>query len=105
MSNLPPDSALAREINPKVAIWATQAKTNAILADLFDLLAVVNANLVAKGTGQRPRRPKRYKRPVESNNTKKLGGKGAMPHDEFVAWLEKRRQEHAKEVKINVRND
>ena len=92
-------------MNPKVAVWATQAKTNAILADIFDMLANINANLVAMGTGKRARKPKRYDRPLDTNNTKRLGGKGALPHDELVEWIEERRRKHAEEVKKHARND
>lgn len=101
VSNLSPDSALAREINPKISVWATQAKTNAILADLFDLLAMINANLVAVGSGKRARKPKRYDRPIESDNTKKLGSNSAMPRDEMVAWIEERRAKARKNAKID----
>ena len=92
-------------MEPKISIWGTQAKTNAILADIFDMLAMINANIVAVGSGKRAKKPKRYERPVESNNTKKLGGKGALPHDELVEWIEQRRRAHAEEVKANGGND
>lgn len=105
VSNISPDSALAREINPKVAVWATRAKTNAILADIFDMLASINANLVAVGNGKRAKKPKRYERPTDNSGTKRLGGKGALPHDELVAWIEEKRRKHAEEVKRNARND
>lgn len=96
MRHLSPDSALALELNPKVAVWATQAKTNAILADIFDLLASMNANLVALGTGKRAKKPKRYERPIDTGNTKRFGSKDAMPRDEFKAWLEEKRANYAK---------
>ena len=45
---LPPDSALNRDMNPKdeYGVWYETVKTNAILADIFDLLAKVNSKKV-----------------------------------------------------------
>ena len=70
---LPPDSALYRAMNPKdeLATWSTPAKTNAILADLFDLVMVVNTK---KGV-----KPTEYPRPVK----KRTFGRGAVSIDEF----------------------
>lgn len=99
IGNTTPDSALAREINPKIAVWATQAKTNSILADIFDLLATINANLVAVGSGKRAKKPKRYERPVETDNTKRLGSKDALPRDAMHAWIEEKRRNRQKSLK------
>ena len=52
VTNLEADSATAREIEPELSGWATAAKTNAILADIFDVLAAINANLKALGRNQ-----------------------------------------------------
>ena len=73
---LPPDSALNRDMNPKdeFGIWYTTAKTNMILADLFD--AFVSAN-TRKGM-----KPKEYPRPKR----KKTFGKGAIPIKDFWRW-------------------
>ena len=63
-----------REMRPDLAQWASTAKTNALLADIYDLLAVVNANLCAKGTGKKSKRPKPYPRPEsKSGNEKHIG--------------------------------
>lgn len=73
---LPPDSALNRDMNPKdeFGIWYTTAKTNMILADLFD--AFVSAN-TRKG-----RKAKEYPRPKH----KKTFGRGAIPIKDFWKW-------------------
>lgn len=73
---LPPDSALNREMNPKdeFASWPTTSKTNAILADLFDLVMAANTK---KGV-----KPPQYPRPTK----KRTIGRGAVSIDEFWKW-------------------
>lgn len=70
-----------REMRPEIAQWSTTAKTNAILADIYDMLAAINANLCAKGSGKRPKRPKPYPRPGAASNQRKIGK--ALPVDEL----------------------
>lgn len=78
---LPPDSALFREQNPKseVGDWFTTAKTNAIIADLFDAF-------VASRT-KRGRKAMTYPRPKKTRTV----GKGAVPISEFWEWWNKGR--------------
>ena len=73
---LPPDSALYREMNPKdeLATWSTRAKTNAILADLFDLVMAANTK---KGV-----KPPEYPRPKK----KRTIGRGPVSVEEFWAF-------------------
>lgn len=87
-----PDSALARELNPDTYIWASRAKTNAILADIYDLLSTLNSNLCAKGTGKRPKKPKPYPRPgnIDRETETTHIGKGALPPDELREWFKQR---------------
>ena len=87
IENIGADSAIAREINPDVAVWSTTVKTNAILADIYDLLAAINANLIAMGSHKRPRRPKDYPRPGHKQDNEKRFGRGAMPVDELRKWI------------------
>ncbi len=89
LSNISPDSALARELNPKMSNWATRAKTNAILASIYDMLAVINSNLCAKGSGKRPKKPKPYPRPWAEEKKPDVThfGKGALPPDELRKWF------------------
>lgn len=75
------NGALLRELRPDISIWGTTAKTNALLADIYDMLAAINANLCAKGSGKRPKRPKPYPRPGESKTERKIGK--PMPIDEL----------------------
>lgn len=74
---LPPDSATYREMHPRDELggWLTTAKTNAILADIYDAFAIAHSK---KG-----HRPKPYPRP---NGKGKGIGKGAIPVNEFMDW-------------------
>jgi hypothetical protein len=89
------DSHLIRELSPEDGLWATRSKTNAILADIFDMLAIINANLVAMGSHKRAKQPKPYERPgdKEAKNIKKYGN-GAVTVPELEAFFEKKRKEH-----------
>lgn len=81
--NLPPDSATWREANPHEAIaasWATTARTNAILADIFDAYCSAHSR---KG-----RRPRPYPRPGSDRG--RTLGKGAIPVRDFMAWWNSR---------------
>lgn len=87
------DSATARELRPELAEWGTRTKTNAILADIFDLLSMMNANLIAIGSGRRAKKPKPYPRPGERNDQKHYG-KNPLPVTDFRKWLEEKRRHH-----------
>ena len=73
---LPPNTALYQAMNPKdeYGAWYETVKTNAILADLYDVFVAANTK---KG-----RRAKPYPRPQEH----KTIGKGAIPISEFWDW-------------------
>ena len=87
---LPGDSAVAREVG-KSSVWDSRIKTNAILADIYDMLQLLNANLVAFASGGKTK-PKLtpYPRPGREDNTKHTFGKGALPLDEMRAWIKER---------------
>ena len=71
---LPPDSAVIRETHPEESSWATTIKTNSILADIFDVLSAINANLSALGSGKPARRVKPYPRPGKTEeNSQHIG--------------------------------
>lgn len=76
---LPRDSALRGETDPDDGMreWQTRAKTNAILADIYDAFAAVHAR---KG-----RKPKPYPRPGGRARDRKVGG-GAIPIRDFESW-------------------
>ena len=79
------------EMEPDLARWAGTAKTNALLADIYDVLAMINANIVAMGSGKRAKKPKGYPRPGDKDKQKI--GKNALPPDQLRAWFEKKRKE------------
>lgn len=92
MRHIDINSETARELDPDLAVWGGTAKTNAILADIFDLLAMINANLCAMGSGKKAKKPKAYKRP--GDNDKKKIGKNALPPDQLREWFENKRKQH-----------
>lgn len=87
--NLDSDSALARDLGKSTG-WENTLTTNRILADIYDLLQVINANLVGIGGGKR-KKIKPYPRPGKEENTKRIG-KGAMPLNELREWFKEKRK-------------
>lgn len=84
------ESALAKDLEKSTG-WETTIRTNAILADIYDLLQVINANLVNMASGGKKKvKIKPYPRPGrDDNNTRKIG-KGALPIDDLHAWIKER---------------
>lgn len=85
-----PESSLAHELEPELAAWATRFKTNAILADIYDILAQINANLVSGFSRKRASKPKRYPRP--GDDSKRKVGKNAVSIEELDKWLASKRK-------------
>lgn len=75
-----------------MAFWSSRAKTNSILADIFDVLSQINANLVAIGSHKQSKKPKPYPRPGDREKKEKKIGKNALPAAELDSWLEKKRK-------------
>lgn len=95
-------TALGRDLDEESWLWTTQTKTNGILADIFDILTQINANLVAIGMRKPAKEAPRYPRPGKKDDAegrKRHIGKGALPKDELRKWIERKRSEY------NVRND
>lgn len=103
MRNLDYKTETVQAINPEakeIAFWDSSLKTNLILADIYDLLAVINSNLVAVGSRSRSKKTKPYPRPkqLEKNNTDvKHIGDGALPPDELRKWFEERRSKNGRD--------
>lgn len=96
VKNLGPDSALAREMYPEEARWASIVKTNAILADIYDAIMMQTSIIIALRTGKQPKEPTPYPRPgnkAKKENEKHFGS-GAMPANELHEWFKKKRLEH-----------
>ena len=89
---LPGDSALAREAG-EISVWDSRMKTNAILADIYDSLQLLNANLVAYASGGKTK-PKLtpYPRPGREDDKKRIGS-GAIPVTDLREWI-RRKQGH-----------
>ena len=94
MHYLPIDSAMGHELHPEYVPWATQTKTNAILADILDTLNQINANLVAIGSKKPAKQPEPYPRPQKKKpeNVRHFG-RGALPANELHEWFEMKRKE------------
>jgi hypothetical protein len=91
--NLGSNSALAKDLGKSTG-WEDTTKTNAILADIYDLLQVINANLIAYASGGKQKRKiKPYPRPgKEGNKNERKIGKDAMPVTDLREWI--RRKQH-----------
>lgn len=98
MHNLDLDSATLRDIDPEVSIWAKTVKTNIILADIYDILSRINANLVAVGERKPAKKVKPYPRPGKQDDPENVQhfGSGALPVKELHEWIEQKRKEHAR---------
>lgn len=79
------DSALARDLDKSTG-WEDTLTTNRILADIYDLLQTINANLLRMGGKTVKVKP--YPRPRAKPKTL---GKGAMPWAELQEWFKKKR--------------
>ena len=92
LHNIRPDSETAKELNADVSVWATQAKTNALLADIYDVLSVINANIYSLGSRKKAKKPQRYPRPgQDKDDVQRIGGKGsALPRDEMRSWIQEK---------------
>lgn len=86
LTRVDPDSAIAHEIDPDVAAFSSRTKTNAILADIYDILAQINANLVAGFSRKRTSKPKRYPRPGDDSK-RRIGKAGATTVSELDSWF------------------
>ena len=76
--------------------WDSALKTNLILADIYDMLANINSNLVAIGSKSRAKKIKPYPRPFgkeKDTDTQHFGSDG-LPPDELARWFEERRRKH-----------
>lgn len=88
--NLQSDSATYRDLG-KTTGWEDTIKTNFILADIYDLLQVINANIIGLG-GNKHRKINPYPRPndKDKDDVKKIG-KGALPYEKLKEWFKERR--------------
>ena len=78
VKNLDSASALARELGKSTG-WENTIKTNAILADIYDLLEVI-------ASGKRIKNAKPYPRPGKGEDNVRKIGKGPMTPDDLRKW-------------------
>lgn len=85
VSHIDVDSALMRSIDDvDVAEWGSNLKTNVMLADVFDAIAMFGYNFAVAHSKHKPQKPKPYPRPWIKNEEKI--GKGAIPVAQFWDW-------------------
>lgn len=85
---LPRSSALHQDIQPYTDAerWTRGDATASLLADIYDLLAMMRAEAAVKGTEHKPRRPKPHPRPgMKPMGTTHIG-KDPIPISEFEDW-------------------
>ena len=93
IKHIGPSSALARDLGYTLEGWDTVTKTNAILADIYDMIQVLNRNIVAINSKRHTsEKITPYPRPGKDDKNKKRIGKGALPKNELLAWIEKKRK-------------
>lgn len=85
--NLGPESALWRSTHPEMRDWASPLRTNIILADIYDLLANINANLCGGFSRKKPHHVKPYPRPWETKKHERKIGSGALPKEQLHEWI------------------
>ena len=96
------DGEIAKELDPDLASWGNTLKTNAILADIYDMLAMINANICAMGSGKRAKKPKGYKRPG-SKDSQRIG-KNGLPPEELRAWFKRKQTRKPEKQEANLRD-
>lgn len=87
------DSALFRELHPEIADWGSRLRTNIILADIFDVLAQINANMCGGFSHKKAPKTKPYPRPWGKDATKKIGK--AVPKNELHEWFKNKWKERS----------
>lgn len=87
IKNLDTGSALARDLGKSTG-WEDTLTTNRILADIYDLLQVINANICSIGGGKH-KKIKPYSRPNDKDKNKI--GKGAMTLEDLRNWMKEKR--------------
>ncbi len=92
LKHVGPESAIGQELGYATG-WETRKKTNEILADIYDLLQVLNRNLVAANSKKKVSETiKPYPRPGQDKDERKVG-KGALSVKDLRAWIENRRKQ------------
>lgn len=83
--NLDVRSAYVRELDPDLCRWVAPESLRPMLADMYDLMAALNRNVVAANSKHRPRKPKPYPRPGKRDKGTVIG-KDPIPIKDFDEW-------------------
>lgn len=85
---LPRTSALSKELVPRTDTerWLDGEATAAILADIFDAIRALDADVMHKGTRRKPKPPRPYPRPWDKSKGAVHLGKDPIPIKDFEAW-------------------
>lgn len=88
VDHLPRTSALSRDLVPlsDEERWIAGDANCIILADIYDAIAQVGANLMAKGSGRAPRHMRPYPRPWDNGSGERRFGSDPIPISEFEDW-------------------
>lgn len=78
IKHLPPSSAYFREEYPEEAAWLNGWRNAAILADLWDLTAAINA--------KRDKEPPKYPRPGTKDESTQRHGADPIPISQWDDW-------------------
>ena len=71
--------------------WEHTLQTNIILADIYDILQAINANLCNFiSHGKKKVKVKPYPRPGRKDDNTRRFGKGALPPDKLREWIKER---------------
>lgn len=105
IKNLPHSSATWKELHPDMAEWTSPLKTNLLLADIYDVLSQINANVCSGISRSKPHPIKPYPRPWVKNDKHYGESKDAMPAQDLEEWIAnkweeaRRKHEHVRSRK------
>lgn len=87
-----------RELNPEAYEWGSTTKTNYLLTDIFNMLAQINANVIALGEKKPAKKIKPKLKPGQKDpdNDEKHIGTNGLPPKELRKWIEEKRAKHAR---------
>jgi hypothetical protein len=88
-------SALAGELNPELSQWGEVKKTNEVLADIYDVLSMINANFVAYASRKTAKQPDAYPRPGNQKNEQRYGN-AHLTHSELCKKFAESRAKHGR---------
>lgn len=92
IKHIGPSSALAQDLGYNLEGWDTRVKTNAILADIYDILQMINRNIIAANSKKHiNEKITPYPRPGREKKERALGRDG-LPKNELLAWIEQKRR-------------